>query len=174
MGRVMKNVKNKKRNGVTLIELIIALAIMSIVTGLIFVFYFTNQKKISEIEIKSDLQYEAKTVLDNISKVAMESTGAKWNGASNELVFSHIDISESGKTSISEVKYKIDESTNEISLIQGKTSTLLSNHFKNIGIEELVDDEVINDKIKLELTLENKGITYKVEENYVFRNSHLK
>lgn len=166
MGRVMKNVKNKKRDGVTLIELVITLGIMSIVTGLIFFFYFTNQKKISEIEIKSDLQYEAKTVLDNISKVAMESTDAKWNDSTMELCFNGVDGGD--------IVFKLNKDEHKISFKKGETDFVLSNHFKNIEIEELVDGEVINDKIKLELTLENKGITYKVEENYVFRNSHLK
>ena len=162
----MKNIKNKKRNGVTLIELVIALAIMSIVTGLIFFFYFTNQKKISEIEIKSDLQYEAKTVLDNISKVAMESTGARWSESTMELCFNGVDDGD--------VVFKLNKDEHKISFKKGETDIVLSNHFKNIEIEELVDGEVIKDKIKLKLTLENKGITYKVEENYVFRNSHLK
>lgn len=162
----MKNIKNKKRNGVTLIELVIALAIMSIVTGLIFFFYFTNQKKISEIEIKSDLQYEAKTVLDNISKVAMESKGAKWNDSTMELCFNEVDDKN--------IVFKLNKDEHKIFFNKGETDFILSNHFKNIEIEDLVDGEVINDKIKLELTLENKGITYKVEENYVFRNSHLK
>lgn len=166
----MKNIKNKKRNGVTLIELIIALAIMSIVTGLIFFFYFTNQKKISEIEIKSDLQYEAKTVLDNISKVAMESTGARWNDSTMELSFNRVNEGD--------IVLKFNKDKTEISFNKDGTDTILSNNFKSIEIKELINEtesvKVIKDKIKLKLTLEDKGITYKVEENYVFRNSHLK
>ncbi|MDU1412361.1 MAG: type II secretion system protein [Clostridium sp.] len=166
----MKNIKNKKRNGVTLIELVIALAIMSIVTGLIFFFYFTNQKKISEIEIKSDLQYEAKTVLDNISKVAMESTDAKWNDSIMELCFNGVDGGD--------IVFKLNKDEHKIFFKKGETDFVLSNHFKNIEIEDSIDEtnheKIIKDKIKLKLILENKGITYEVEENYVFRNSHLK
>lgn len=170
MGRVMKNIKNKKRDGVTLIELVIALAIMSIVTGLIFFFYFTNQKKISEIEIKSDLQYEAKTVLDNISKVAMESTGARWNESTMELSFNRVNEGD--------IVLKFNKDKTEISFNKGETDILLSNHFKSIEIDsqmdETGDEKIIKDKVKLKLILENKGITYELEENYVFRNSHLK
>ena len=170
MGRVIKNIKNKKRDGVTLIELIITLAIMSIVTGLIFFFYFTNQKKISEIEIKSDLQYEAKTVLDNISKIAMESTGAIFNDSAMELCFNGVDDGD--------VVFKLNKDEHKISFKKGETDIVLSNHFKNIEIDGQMDEtgdvKIIKDKIKLKLILENKGVTYEVEENYVFRNSHLK
>ena len=170
MGRVMKNIKNKKRDGVTLIELVITLGIMSIVTGLIFLFYFTNQKKINEIEIKSDLQYEAKTVLDNISKVAMESTGAMWNDSTMELCFNGVDDED--------IVFKLNKYEHKISFKKGETDILLSNHFKSIEIDGQMDEtgyeKIIKDKVKLKLILENKGITYEVEENYVFRNSHLK
>lgn len=170
MGRVMKNIKNKKRDGVTLIELVITLGIMSIVTGLIFFFYFTNQKKISEIEIKSELQYEAKTVLDNISKVAMESTGAMWSESTMELCFNGVDGGD--------IVFKLNKDEHKISFKKGETDFVLSNHFKSIEIDgqmnETGDEKIIKDKVKLKLILENKGITYEVEENYVFRNSHLK
>lgn len=170
MGRVMKNIKNKKRDGVTLIELIITLGIMSIVTGLIFFFYFTNQKKIGEIEIKSDLQYEAKTVLDNISKGAMESTGARWNDSTMELSFDRVNEGD--------IVFKLNKDEHKISFKKDETDIVLSNHFKSIEIDDQMDEtgdeKIIKDKITLKLTLENKGITYKVEENYVFRNSHLK
>ena len=83
-----------------------------------------------------------------------------------ELCFNEVDDKN--------IVFKLNKDEHKIFFNKGETDFILSNHFKNIEIEDLVDGEVINDKIKLELTLENKGITYKVEENYVFRNSHLK
>lgn len=53
---------NKKARGFTVLELIITLAITTMIMGVVYTFFFTNSKALSTTEIKTMLQTEAETI----------------------------------------------------------------------------------------------------------------
>lgn len=65
----------KKAKGFTVIELIIASAILLIVLGVIYNILKVNNGMLSEVDIKSTLQIDGETIQRDISKVGMQSTG---------------------------------------------------------------------------------------------------
>lgn len=160
----------EKKKGITLIELIIALGLMGVISVLVFTFFFSNQEKLNEVGIKSDLQYEAKNVLENISKYAMEATSAKWNGSGNSKKLSFDIVSESGEKIEKGIELIMNNKTKEIILksIDGRVTTI-SESFKSARVD-------INDptKLKFKLTLEKEGVSYSIQDSYVFRNINLK
>lgn len=63
----MKTYKKVKK-GITLVELIIVLALMSIVTMLVFNFVNLSQKKGSELDIKQELQHDGSMISESMMK----------------------------------------------------------------------------------------------------------
>lgn len=57
----------KKSIGFTVIELVITLAITTMIIGVAYTFFFTNNKTLNTTEINSELQYEA----ENIEKLLL-------------------------------------------------------------------------------------------------------
>lgn len=66
-----------KRNnkGMTLVELLVAITIMSVVIGVLYSVYIGNTKIISKTEIKNMLQTEGQYIQQAISHIGMQSEG---------------------------------------------------------------------------------------------------
>lgn len=164
----MTNLKKKK--GITLIELVIALGLIGIITALVFSFFFSNKKTLSIVEVKSDLQYEAKVIMNDISKYAMEAKRVEYAAGNNTITFVSLDDSKivftinGGSSSESENKVIIEG--NSISRGDGSVSkAVLSDNFKKISLHGA------NDKnINVNLTLVKNGIEYSVADSFLFRN----
>ena len=73
---VVENMKkfNKKR-GLTLIEIIIAMAIMAIIGGVVTTMTISNNKILSKVDMKSELQMEGQIIQTQLTNVALESKG---------------------------------------------------------------------------------------------------
>ncbi len=164
--------KYNSRKGITLIELIITLGLIGVITGLVFSFFFSNKRTLSNVEIKSDLQYEAKEVLNKISKYAMEATGVEYDEFSSKIQFS---ILGSNEKVVFEVKNGIATKDGEKIVLTGNEITFgngsladetISTSFQSIAISGEKDKN-----IEVKLTLEKKGVTYTVSDNFGFRNS---
>ncbi|MGH4138002.1 PilW family protein [Clostridium sp.] len=69
--------RNKK--GFTLVELIISMAIFSIVMGTIYFFFITNYKILNKVSLETDIQTEAEKAIEKITYVAMESSDVEIN-----------------------------------------------------------------------------------------------
>ena len=65
----------KKKQGFTLIEIIIVLAISGIVLGIIGSIFITGNKVFSDSDIKSSLQIEAQSIQEKLSDIGMEGVG---------------------------------------------------------------------------------------------------
>jgi type II secretory pathway pseudopilin PulG len=65
----------KKKNGVTLIEMIIVLALMIMVLSIISSMFINGSKVFSSSDVKSALQIETQKIQEKISKIGMESIG---------------------------------------------------------------------------------------------------
>lgn len=121
--------KNKKR-AFTLLELIITLALTSLILGVIYTFFITNNKSLSRIEINSELQTEASSIQTEILTYLTQSEGiSEINNMkiddNNKVSYDENLDSDSGKLDIENLKVKIeneyyefkfDESTSMLSL----------------------------------------------------------
>lgn len=160
----------RKRKGITLVELIITLGLIGVITGLVFSFFFSNKKTLNNVEIKTDLQYEAKIIMNEISKYAMEAKKAEYSAEDTTLRFIAVDGSSTvftvnGGTS-SESGEKVIFTGNEITVGNGSSSdATLSINFKELSLHGERDKS-----ININLTLEKDGIEYSVADSFLFRN----
>lgn len=65
----------KKKQGFTLIEIIIVLAISGIVLGIVSSIFITGNKVFSDSDVKSSLQIEAQFIQEKLSDIGMEGVG---------------------------------------------------------------------------------------------------
>ncbi len=160
---------NRKKKGVTLIELVIALGLLAIVTSFIFSFFFSNEKKLEEINTRSDLQYEAKVILDSISKHAMAATKCEVkesDGTVKTITFSKVE--DDGTVTDEGAEFIIEENNVYLSTKEdGKR--LIGSHLHHIEIS----DDILK-SIEIRLSLKEEDIDYSVKESFLFRNSHKK
>lgn len=162
--------KGKRKRGVTLLELIIALGLLGMITALVFFFFNTNQKTLGNVSVKSDLQYEAKVIIDNFSKYAMEATSSKIDTNTGNVSFDL--VTDVGEKVYDGAVFQKDGATLKLTLKDKNNAInekILSEYVKSF-------DTIINQEagsISLDLVLENKGILYVIKENYLFRNKHL-
>lgn len=161
---------NRKKKGVTLIELVIALGLLAIVTSFIFSFFFSNERKLEEINTRSDLQYEAKVILDSISKHAMAATKCKvdkeLDGTVKTITFSKVE--DEGTVTDEGAEFIIEENNVYLSTKEdGKR--LIGSHLHHIE----TSDDVLK-SIEIRLSLKEEDIDYSVKESFLFRNSHKK
>lgn len=165
----MKKYNNRK--GITLIELVIALGLIGVISGLVFSFFFSNKKTLDRVEIKSDLQYEAKIIMDELSVYAMQAVNGKIaNDSGNEVKIS-FDILEDGSVKSERIIFTFKED-NVILSEEGTSSIveLCKTEEVKVNVESAVTDK---QGIKVKLILEKEDISYSVEDSFMFRNSHI-
>ena len=158
----------KKKKGVTLIELVIALGLLAIVTSFIFSFFFSNERKLDEINIRSDLQNESKVILDTISKYAMEASKCKieknLDDTIKSIIFSKVD--DNGLVISEGAKFIIEDSNIYLST-QEDEKKMIGSHVEQVEISNNTSRN-----IEVRLLLQEKGKNYSVRESFLFRNSH--
>lgn len=67
--------KLKRKKGLTLLELVIVLGLMSIVTSLVFGFVNITQRKSKELDIRQNLQHDGTMITESMMKNVLESKG---------------------------------------------------------------------------------------------------
>lgn len=135
----------KKKNGFTLIELIITLSLTVVVLGVIYTFFLSNTKTLTSTELGVDLQVEAQNIQDEILKYGTESNGiSKINNTilseSNSYTYTEVidgqDLSTSnGKLDIKEIVFNVDGK--EISFRYDSTNKTLKLFENNIEVKTL-------------------------------------
>ena len=152
--------KNKKR-AFTLIELIITLALTSLILGVIYPFFITNTKSLSKIEIISELQNE-------LLEYGAEAKGIySLNGnevKSNNMLYKDI-LDSTGKIEVNEVVFEVAEDKYYFKVDESNKTLYLS---KNNEVSKVLSTNVIEFKIRPldyrmkfdESSHENKGNLY--------------
>lgn len=175
----------KKRKALTLIEVLIALSIFTIVMGIFFPFFIRTFKGFNNTTIRSELQNEAEGIVRAISKIAMEgkeicsikpepvdsfldSTGAyKFDGNP----YHTIEI-KSGEDKVDKlylnngVLYKISKNETEVEVektIGGYVSYLEISPLGGLTYSK-------SNGIKVVLVMKKKDVEYKVSDIMYFRN----
>lgn len=163
----MKRLDNK---GVSLIELILAIAISFIVIAAIISFMSVGTKSYNYAEDEINIQTEGQILMNQISDMIITSNNVKVTG--NTVNIYYIDSSYSKKRK--EIIY--DNATMKIylriinTLSEETTATgeLLANHVKSFAITDTGAD--INKLIKIQLTLENNKKNYTLSSQSNIRN----
>lgn len=67
--------KSNKKEGFTLLELIVVMAVSVMIIGVIYTFFIVNQKSLSRAEINSTLQGEAATIQKEVDVIGAQGKG---------------------------------------------------------------------------------------------------
>lgn len=178
---LLKKVKTK--NGLTLVELIVALALTIVVLGVILTFFIVSNKNMKEASIKSDLQREGKVAMELLTRNIMEAKSidklefVEHDSTIKTLGLRLIKLSEED---VDRVEFSVSD--NELNFKKGNINQRLSTKIKSIKLNDIDSSEdysnnsalekLNNDTnvLNLEIIVEDKGMKYKLSNNIVLRN----
>lgn len=193
----MKNLKLKKR-GLSLIELVVALSLISIILMIVGPFFISNYVTLDKTSNQIDFQREAKAIMNYFTDSAMEASNIESLTNVKNEVLSNSNYTESlQKNSLKsedgylKITFNNSENRNEHTTFILKDKSLYmkkdSEEFK-IGnlvssieltsLKEGVNQESTNNfknanAIKIEITFDTKNNTpYKVSNILTFRNKN--
>ena len=173
---MVKNVKKfNKQRGLTLIEVIIAMAIMMIVGGVVTTMTVGNNKILSKVDMKSELQMEAQIIQAQVNKVALESKGI----SAVEFIDNNGHIK---SISIEDEEYIYQFSVDNQQVIYQKLSSdevlqekVLASYISSIQVIPSKEDDLLNSNymefnINLSMKRGAQVVDYRVDNYIVFRN----
>ncbi|WP_297520644.1 PilW family protein [uncultured Clostridium sp.] len=159
----------KTRRGLTLLELIVALGLMSLVITLIFSFVNTTQKKSRELDVRQDLQFEGTLVTESMMSNILEMRGINEldgyiggsdNGEIIAIVFDLLNAGEYEKTdynNVTKIAYGSGTNANELELwahhtqkidTENPTSPMTDWYKINTVTKNLKEISIENERIK--------------------------
>ncbi|WP_461206962.1 prepilin-type N-terminal cleavage/methylation domain-containing protein [Clostridium sp. DL1XJH146] len=159
-----------KKQGLTLIELIITLAILTIILGVISNFFVTNYKQLNFAENKADLQGMAQKSIVDISNTGRESSGIKVLVGSD----GSSKINETTNQSISIITFTNNGIDKTYTLSNGSLTnpkgTVIAENVEYLKIEP-ISGEFINCKgINIEIKLKKDDDEVVLNTGVYFRN----
>lgn len=178
-----------KSKGFTLIEIMVSTAILSVLLSIIFSIFISTQKNIKKTEIKSELQLNAKKLLECINRTMQ--AGYIYSISNNNVNFIN---STSENLIIDNIVLKNDDGETFTFNLDKNTHKLFYNYnngqFNKSDVIENVNDikvSIINGELettykeckslKLSITLAKNGpykdiVDYVVTTNIYFRNAN--
>lgn len=178
---LLKNVKSKK--GLTLIELIVALALSIVILGVILTFFIVGNKSMKEASIKSDLQREGKVAMELLTSNIMEAKAIdklEFEDDNSSIKTLGLKLIKLSKEDIDRVEFNVNK--NELKIKKGTLNQKLSSKIKSIKLNNIDSTEDYSNKsalenlnkdtnvLKLEIIVEDKGMQYKLSNDIVLRN----
>lgn len=153
----------KKAKGMTLIEVVISMAILSIVFGVIYLFFFSSNRILSDADVKEQLQSEGHKIEDKITTLGME--------ASNIIAIndSHNDLMGSREGDVRAVKFNIvtkDATTDAI--VNEEVIVKYDEENKSIYYGESTDPNIMTNKDITGLTLLSSNV-----ENFTINSTEI-
>ncbi|MEL7598423.1 MAG: prepilin-type N-terminal cleavage/methylation domain-containing protein, partial [Clostridiaceae bacterium] len=159
-----------KKRGLTLIELLITLGIISVVFTTIFSLFITNYKSLNKSQLEVELQSEAQKSMEKITnKVLQANKISELKDISNnskikdsaEVVISSISFDDKAYGFSLNNDKLIDENNNEI-----------ARNVKEIKIKPVPENSKFEDAtgIKFNVKFEKGGATKEIETEVSFRN----
>ncbi|WP_258049707.1 PilW family protein [Clostridium weizhouense] len=172
---------SKKKSGFTLLELIIVMALTLVILGMVFQMFNTNNRIMSDVNIKSTLQTEGQAIEEKLSKIGMQASSMSCDKNDNTQVISIKSLNSSGK----ECEFEIKKQVRELYIIEYKNNNgkdkdkekdkekisekLLTNNLEKINVLSKDDTSA-----QIEIILSKKkgysDITYPVNIKFTFRN----
>ena len=154
----------KNKNGFTLIELIVILALASVVMLAVMSFLIANYRSYNVINTESELQYQSQYIINYITDKILEANKFEGNtfyyNDDNEVTFT-FDADETRDEYKNKIEYRhIDEEGNEI------TKFPLGDYVVGFHIDAETESEVV-----IELTLQkDKSEPYTATQTVYLRN----
>lgn len=163
--------KHLKRKGFTLVELLISLALMSIVAIIVMQFFLSNNSSVNRTHIKSELQNEGQLIISNISTRLME--GEKISELKLEedkvkiIVIDGWQKSSKSSYSLSGkiLTYSIKEQDGTI------RTRVIGENVEDIKVNYEGDEISKAKSIEIEVILSKKDIEYRLKDKIFLRNS---
>lgn len=167
-----------KKKGMTLVEVIIALAIFAIVVPVIFFFYMSHYRALDKTTVMSDLQLQGQLSREKITEVLMESNSIKAiidkEGNEISLIDAPVEVSRIIFTDNENRRHDIYIEDNEIKYLKEKkyerkiAEKVNSMKVKNAGAadENVKDVDIVNFYIRFK----EKNAEYEVDFNVSLRN----
>lgn len=126
----------KKKGGFTILELILVLALMSIIITITFAIYSQNNRIHSEVNIKSNLQTEAQNISKEITDCGMESSG-----------ITELTLLDGTKINLDEID---EQNYNSLTLVNSQGKVDIKNPETNqwLSVKEIIINDKYETKIK--------------------------
>lgn len=164
----------KTKKGFTLLELIIALGIFTIVMAVVFPFFLSNYKTINNTSIKSELQSEAENIMSYISKSFMEGSSIEnINCIENDYVdYVKIKLDNNNYYFFRVDKNKLIYGWNEAGT---EKERVIGENVSKLQITPFPQEKNNLASVRgadIEILLENKDISYKLQDHIFLRNSN--
>ena len=169
----------KKTKGMTLIELVITMGILSIILGVITIMFTANSKVFSKIDLNSELQLEGEIIQRELMKILPESKGIidinfDTNGVTGEIIsFTVGDEAYNHRFLLENKEFHYQK----LDLEEGKVleEKLLSSNVDSIKINSQQEAEILTStsvefKIRLVKKKGTQEIEYEIDSYIVFRN----
>lgn len=159
-----------KKRGLTLIELLITLGIISVVFTTIFSLFITNYKSLNKSQLEVELQSEAQKFVEKITnKVLQANKISELKDTSNNS-----KIKDSAEVLISSISFDdkvYGFSLNNDKLID-KNNNEIARNVKEIKIKPVPENSNFEDAtgIKFNVKFEKGGVTKEIETEVSFRN----
>lgn len=171
--------KKLSKKGVTLLEMIIAFAILAILIAVVSPFFFTNYKALNDADIKVELQRQGDEIIEDLTNNSMKCS--KLNGIIDYRENS-VSLDNVGEVSVKSVDFNVKEiDKNDTNVIKDKivTSTFQlkdgvdeNKVIEYVKIKPLPDGKSYNEAngIKITIKLEKRKITKELSTEIYFRN----
>lgn len=177
----IKNINNNSK-GMTLVELLVAIAIFSTVISIIYGIYISNVKYIDKENIKTTLQNEAQVIDSTFLQLSMQSKGIVDCSLNNTDEFQEVKfiaLEYEGNV----IKWEVEDSKLKLQVISNyelDTEVVENEYYiseniksfaaKSIDKDNLEESKLINIKIELEKQKGFNKVTYPLSVIVTFRN----
>lgn len=175
----------KRKRGFTLIEMIIVMSLTVIILGMVYSMFNTNNRILSDVNIKSTLQLEGQAIQEKLSYIGMQATGViDYDNKANKKNIIIRSYNKDGD----ETSYNIEYNESEKILAIDNNVGTLSTHVQSLeivpNIFELKNKSELNNIKFIEFKIQlgqNKGFSNINDSNYPlvsvivnFRNKDIK
>ena len=171
----------EKTKGVTVLEIILALAIGAMFTAIFFQFFLKHQDALNRTAIRSQLQMDMQLLMESFSQSAMEAASISDIDRASSLAFSGT------REIISDIKFKVDDDESYNYSIDIKTvnknifvesfkgKRQLSSNLSSLKVTPLGATDFSNCRgitIDIKLSSSDGKIIYSASNNMYFRNKN--
>ncbi|MBN1039871.1 prepilin-type N-terminal cleavage/methylation domain-containing protein [Clostridium botulinum] len=168
-----------KKEGFTLTELIIVMALTLVILGMIFQMFNTNNRIMSDVDIKSTLQNEGQVIQEKLSEIGMQANSMDYKEENNDVksinfvVFNEDESKSQFEIKKQDIELYIVEYKETI--IEGKeekkkiSTKKLSNNLNKINIKSK-NDKSAQIEIILSKKKGHRYITYPLNIKFALRN----
>ncbi|GKU32017.1 type II secretion system protein [Clostridium folliculivorans] len=172
-----------KKKAFTLIEVIIVLALLTIVMGVIYQFFFSSNRDLNDTDVKANLQFEGQQIQNSFTSYGSQgNTIRQLNGNnpppadSTERGIENLTLTLYAGTETVAYNYTSDNKTlTETHTKEDGTSATktLSDKVDSIIVKPIGGNYVTATGMTIKVKLKDKGISYGITSNIVFRNKGL-